>query len=32
LAQNQAPGDGTHEEGWQWRLAGRRAATSGSGW
>ena len=23
---------GEPEEGWQWRLTGRRAATSGSGW
>ena len=27
-----AAGAGEPEEGWQWRLAGRREATSGSGW
>lgn len=32
LAQGQAASDGAHEEGWQWRLAGRRAVTSGAGW
>ena len=31
-ASPQAGGDGAQEEGWQWRLAGRRAATSGAGW
>ncbi len=31
-ARRQAASAGEPEEGWQWRLAGRRAATSGSGW
>jgi acetyl-CoA carboxylase, biotin carboxylase subunit len=31
-AAGQFDGDGGQEEGWQWRLAGRRAATSGAGW
>jgi acetyl-CoA carboxylase biotin carboxylase subunit len=32
LTSRQSTGDGEREEGWQWRLAGRRAATSGNGW
>ncbi len=31
-SRRQEAGAGEPEEGWQWRLAGRRAATSGSGW